>query len=218
MSRSQKQAGMYFLVPCLFLLLLYGLYNVTGVSIEKYITSQLYMVIEQGNPDYRQYPTDAEIEAAFQNRDGIEKSEISYPSIGERYAKISCDEIGLDVYLYYGDEEEILKQGIGQAPGSSLPGFGGTILVCGYDHTYLSSLSAVEKGNTIMLDTNYGRYQYVVQETKIVDGADTAAYELDSQSEQLVLYTSYPFGEIWKTRNEKFVVYCDKVSGPEVEE
>lgn len=189
-----------------------------GVSIENYVASQLYMVIEKGNPDYQQYPSDAEIEAAFQNLKRIGKSEVQYPSIGERYAKISCEEIGLDVFLYFGDEEEILKHGVGQYVESSLPGFGGTILVCGHDTTYLASLSSIEKGNVITVDTGYGRYRYAVRETAVVKSGDTAAYELDSKEEQLVLYTSYPFSEILTAREEKFVVYCDKISGPEVED
>lgn len=218
MSRSQKQAGMYLLVPCLFLLILVGIYKIAGISIENYVTSQLYMVIEKGNPDYQKYPSDTQIEAAFKKVDRIEKSEVQYPVVGERYAKISCEDIGLDVFLYFGDDEEILKHGAGQYAKSALPGFGGTVLVCGYDTTYMSSLSEIEVGNIVNVDTEYGRYQYAVRETKVVKSEDIAACQLDSKTEQLVMYTSYPFGEILTARNEKFFVYCDKISGPKVED
>lgn len=209
---------MYLLVPCLFLLILVGIYKIAGISIENYVTSQLYMVIEKGNPDYQKYPSDTQIEAAFKKVDRIEKSEVQYPVVGERYAKISCEDIGLDVFLYFGDDEEILKHGAGQYVKSNLPGFGGTVLVCGCDTTYMSSLSEIEVGNIVNVDTEYGRYQYAVRETKVVKSEDIAACQLDSKTEQLVMYTSYPFGEILTARNERFFVYCDKISGPEVED
>ncbi len=222
MSRSGKQAAMYLLVPSLFLLILYGMYAAAGVSAENYVVSQLYMAIEKGSPDYKETSFDTGISFQSQNQNQkqkwIGKSEVQNPAVGERYARVSCEDMELDAFLYFGDTEEILKHGIGQYEKSSLPGFGSTILVCGNNHTYMAPLENIKVKNIITVVTEYGTYQYQVRETQVVKAEDTAACQLDSKTEQLILYTSYPFGEIFAKSEERFFVYCDKISGPEVEE
>ncbi len=242
MSRNVKQAVMYLLVPCLFLLALYGIYKMAGVSIENYVTSQLYMAIEKGNPDYKETIFAAEIENSVEDKKQNEnsekqdekqnqkqekqkkvlKSEIKNPTLGERYAKVSCEDIDLNAFLYFGDTKEILKHGIGQYEKSNFPGFGTTILVCGNNHTYMKPLEHIKENHIITITTEYGTYQYKVRETKVVTAKEiteqTKACQLDSKKEQLVLYTSYPFGNLIEKNEGTFFVYCDKIAGPNVEE
>ena len=47
----------------------------------------------------------------------------------------------------------------------------------------------------------------VVQET------DTTAYDLDADTENIILYTCYPFGILTRT-TQRYFVYGDLVSGP----
>ena len=231
MNRSIKQAGMYLLVPCLFLVILYGIYKMTGVSIENHVISQLYMAIEKGSPDYNQVglqtdKEDAQKETSLKDekkkpkQDWIKKSEVQIPVVGERYARVNCESIGLDAFLYFGDTKEILKHGIGQYEKSSLPGFGSTILVCGNHHTYMQPLVDVKEKQIITITTEYGIYQYKVRETKVVNEAEISEeiYQLDSKEEQLILYTSYPFDEIVTNKKQQFFVYCDKIAGLQVKE
>ncbi len=236
MSRNVKQAVMYLLVPCLFLLILYGVYKVAGVSVENYITSQLYMAIEKGNPDYKETAFATKTENLVEDKEQSEKqnkkqkkvlkSEITNPTLGERYAKVYCEDIDLNGFLYFGDTKEILKHGIGQYEKSNLPGFGTTILVCGNNHTYMKPLEHIKENHIITITTEYGTYQYKVRETKVVETKEiieqtteqTKVFQLDSKKEQLILYTSYPFGNLLKKSDKTFFVYCDKIAGPNVEE
>lgn len=254
MSRNVKQAVMYLLVPCLFLLILFGIYKIVGVSIENYVTSQLYMAIEKGNPDYKETIFSTEIENSVEDKNQgktedkkqnennekqdekqkqkqekqkkVLKSEITNPTLGERYAKVYCEDIDLNAFLYFGDTKEILKHGIGQYEKSNLPGFGTTILVCGNNHTYMKPLEHIKENHIITIATEYGTYQYKVRETKVVATKEiieqtteqTKVFQLNSKKEQLILYTSYPFGNLFKKSDKTFFVYCDKIAGPNIEE
>jgi sortase (surface protein transpeptidase) len=52
--------------------------------------------------------------------------------------------------------------------------------------------------------------------TEVLDVLDYK--KRDSESEELTLYTCYPFGAEDKLRNERFFVYAEKISGPEIGE
>lgn len=218
MNRNLKKALGYVLIPCLFTVLCYGVYLLAGTSVANYISAQIYAAVEKGNPEYRFVLADAVQNGAQDTRETVKQSEINSPSIGEQYGIISCEDIDLKAPLYFGDSDEILAIGAGQYVKSSLPGFGGCILVGGHDSTFFGSLDKMEAGQQIVLQTGYGTYIYAVSETKIAKTEDVSACRLDSKTEQLVLYTCYPFGELLRARDERFFVYCDKISGPSVEE
>lgn len=135
---------------------------------------------------------------------------------GEQYGEILCEDIDLQTPLYYGDTEKILKQGAGTYAGRSLPGQGGEILVGGHDTTFFAPLKFIREGMLLTLKTKYGEYQYKVTDTEVLDVME---YEkCQSKTEELVLYTCYPFGAEEKLRNERFFVYAEKVFNPEIGE
>ena len=78
-------------------------------------------------------------------------------------------------------------------------------------------LADVEIGDKFVLTTDYGTFEYVVSEYTIVNETQKDACRLDSETEQVVLYTCYPFYRISGRREERFFVYLEKVSGPEIE-
>ncbi|MFA9464593.1 MAG: class D sortase [Velocimicrobium sp.] len=207
-------------MPCLFILLSYGLYLLAGTPIEHYISTQIYAAIEMGNPDYQFIlPKDKELVNQDQDtKETVKTSEIKNPSVGEQYGMITCKDIDLRAPLYFGDTDEILEDGVGQYAKSKMPGFGGCILVGGHDSTFFAPLETIEVGQKVVINTEYGAYTYEVRETKVVKTEDIAACRLESEEEQLVLYTCYPFGKVLRARDERYFVYCDKVSGPIVEE
>ena len=70
-------------------------------------------------------------------------------------------------------------------------------------------------GSTIEISTNYGQYVYEITGTKITTAQDNTAYDLDSEEENLVLYTCYPFDQIGLTP-ERYFVYAKYLSGPKI--
>lgn len=138
-------------------------------------------------------------------------------AIGQSYGWISSEDFSLDAYIYYRDDEKTLDQGVGQYTDSGLPGYGKTILLCGHDTTFFKGLADVKIGDTVNIRTQYGDFSYRVTETNITTADDALAARLDEKGEQLVMYTCYPFGQTDQAREQRYFVYCEKISGPKVQ-
>ena len=67
---------------------------------------------------------------------------------------MTCEQVGLDVPLYYGDSMEIMRVGAGQYQGSFIPGYGKTILLSGHNTTYSSPLQKIAVGDEVTIKTS----------------------------------------------------------------
>ena len=138
------------------------------------------------------------------------------PTMGTLYAHITCETIGLDAPLYFGDTDTILKNGVGQYIGSSIPGFGKPLMLAAHNTTYFLPLQKITQGDIVTITTSYGIYKYQVTGTRIADRTDKSAYDLAQMNEQLIMYTCYPFNMLGSLQN-RFFVYADKISGPAID-
>ncbi|MBR3897716.1 MAG: class D sortase [Bacilli bacterium] len=142
--------------------------------------------------------------------DNAQKKMTSIPSYGSKYGTIKIDKINLDLPLYYGDNEEILSYGIGHYAGSYFPGEGGSVILAGHnDPGYFEKILELGNNDKIVLDLNYGKFDYQIYETRIVSENDLSAFPIQDNEERLILYTCYPLGVGHKT--ERFVVYAHRV-------
>ena len=223
MKNVHKRLMAYIYMPLIFALMgcfiLYMLllpFQEIGFALGK-------LVISEDVPDFNSklesifQPPEITAENLLNTADTIPISEIIIPEYETHYAEISCNRIGLSADVYFGDNNEILRYGIGQYMGSFFPGFGGTILLAGHNTTYFLPLKDIQVEDVIQITTNYGIYQYQVKETKILRHDDPSAFDLSqTEKEQLVVYTCYPFEGIMGITEERLFVYADKVSGPDV--
>ncbi len=148
----------------------------------------------------------------------LDSGQIERPIVGNQYARLQCETIGLECPLYMGDSDEVFELGAGTYTGGYLPGENGTILVGGHDTSFFAPLADVEIGDVLEISTNYGIYPYEVTETRIAEVTDTEAYQIGTGTEELILYTCYPFGDTGKVRNERFFVYAKRVNATGSEE
>jgi sortase A len=183
-----------------------------GVPVADYAISKGNMIVEQGAPvDPDQDNT--KLQTLVMNKKSTEdQSEVQVPEPDTQYGTIDCERIALSAPVYYGDSETVLQNGVGQFALSGLPGEGKPILMSAHDSTYFAPLEQVAVGDVITITTNNGEYHYSVGTTRIADEADTTAYDLTQDKEQLILYTCYPFGQLVGKRSERFFVYCDLVT------
>ncbi len=144
-------------------------------------------------------------------------SEVDMPSYGEQYGEIKVDRIGLEAPLYYGDDLDIMEYGICQNMSSSMPGFDCPILLSGHNNTFCYPLKDIEVGDIIVITTNYGTYQYKVNNLEIHSETDKSAYNLTRDRERLIMFTCYPFMTTLYYKSERLYVYADKISGPVIE-
>ena len=127
--------------------------------------------------------------------------------IGQQIGTLRFPSLTLEVKAFQGDSEQEFRQGAGHYTGSFLPGQGGNILVAGHRTSYFRKFEYLKIGDSVVFDTNYGRFTYKVREFRIINGSDTSI-ALPTVQEQLTMYTCYPFTFIGNAP-KRYVVFCD---------
>jgi LPXTG-site transpeptidase (sortase) family protein len=223
MKSIHKRLMAYLYMPLIFAIIGYFIIYMMMLPFQEIGLALGNMVIAESAPTFH-----SKLDSIFQKpeitasdimhpTETLPISQIVIPEYETHYAEITSNRIGLSANLYFGDSNEVLRYGIGQYGGSFLPGFGGTLLLAGHNTTYFLPLKDIQVEDIIQITTNYGVYQYQVTETKILKYDDDSAFDLSQrEEEQLVAYTCYPFEQIGAVTQERFFVYADKVSGPDV--
>ena len=91
---------------------------------------------------------------------------------GEAAGRIRIPELGANYVVLDGTEDSYLRKGPGFFPETPFPGSGGTTAIAGHRTTYgapFRSVDDLEKGDKIVLEMPYARFEYEVERTRIVD-------------------------------------------------
>ncbi len=135
----------------------------------------------------------------------------SYPAYGSNYGTISIPSIDVNLSIYYGDDLEILKKGVGHTAGTYFPGEGGSIVYMAHNSSnMLRNLPELKKDSLITIKTVYGTYNYRVYEGKIIEETDFDALPFQKEKEILMIYTCYPTTSITYTKY-RYIIYASKV-------
>ena len=135
----------------------------------------------------------------------------NYPTYGSKYSTLKIDSIGVELPVYYGANYTILKSGIAHDDTSFFPGEGGSIILAGHNFkTFLADLPKAEIGDKIVLDTNYGTFNYEIYGTKIVKETEIDEVPIQNEKEILMIYTCWPINNIGHA-SERYVVYANKI-------
>jgi sortase A len=108
---------------------------------------------------------------------------IRIPRIGARYAVVEGTDTGS------------LRKGPGHFPRTSFPGEGGTVAIAGHRTTYLSpfrNVDELKRGDQIVLEMPYGKFEYAVEKTQIVVPTKTSVTKPVLGPERLVLSACHP--------------------------
>ena len=204
-------------MPLLFCLIGYGVLYFALSPVLSPLVSSLSLVISDTPPDYS-----SQVHTIFNpngnqpaGQDTVDESLVEMPVYGTHYAKLEISNASISTDLYFGDSSAVLKLGVGQYIGSSIPGYGKPLLIGGHNNAAFHRLQNVKTGDIVTITTNYGVYEYQITETRIAASNDKSAYDLAQEKEQLILYTCYPFDTLGLT-SKRFFVYADKVSGPAI--
>ncbi|MCR5792367.1 MAG: class D sortase [Lachnospiraceae bacterium] len=220
MRRHSEGKIAYIAAPIVITVLAAGIAYIGTKEPLRYASDVVSMVVEKGAVVTGfENETDAQDALKGRKSEGtIALSDIPKPVAGSVYGCIENKETGLEAPLYFGDTEEILDKGAGQYMASALPGQAGTTLVSAHNLTYFKELEQLKEGDKIELTTGYGEFVYQVKQIAIEDRSKEDACLLEEKTEQLVLYTCYPFELTGKETKERYFVYCEKISGPTIEE
>ncbi len=113
---------------------------------------------------------------------------------GQALGRIRMPRIGLSTVVVAGTDTDTLRKGPGHYPGTPLPGVRGTVGVAGHRTTYgapFRRIDRMRKGDRVVLDMPYGRFEYTVERTRIVP--PTAIWVTNRVSyDRLILSACHP--------------------------
>lgn len=210
-----------FITPILFLVVGYSLMYVVGRPVIQFASSSLKLFLLADVPTFeRQQDAFAAVndeEIKKDADDEIPSSQIEYPKGGYQYGEVIAESLDLDMPLYYGDTDEILRQGAGQYMGSVYPGEVGTSLIGAHNGYGFGKFIGIEKGDIVKVKTTYANYEYKVTKMDIrhKDDPEIEAALEQRDTPKIIFYTCYPVDSIGMT-DERVFVFCDLVKGPVV--
>ena len=149
-------------------------------------------------------------------KETVSISSFTFPSYDNQFGELIIEDCQINAKLFFGDSNMALRNGVGIYNGSSIPGYGKTVLIAGHNNTYFNGLKHAKEGQIVKIRTNYGNYKYEITGIKITDNQDRSAYDLDKNEENLIMYTCYPFDTLGLTDQRAFV-YAKYVSGPMID-
>ena len=214
MAKKHKRLMGFIVIPLIFAFLSYILLFTVLSPMMKPVFSIFQLMSSEKGADFYSLPESIYSPSSI-SEGTVSLSQIEFPVYGAHYASIQLPGTDEAEDLYFGDSNAVLKKGIGQYMGSFLPGYGSSILLTGHNNTYFHNLKNVKEGDVFTITTSYGVYEYKVTGTAIKTRTDKTAYDLNQQKEQLILYTCYPFNALGLT-SQRYFVYADKISGPEI--
>ncbi len=91
---------------------------------------------------------------------------------GEAAGRIRIPAIDANFVVLDGTDDAYLRKGPGFFPETPFPGSGGTTAIAGHRTTYgapFRSVDDLERGDKIVLEMPYARFEYEVERTRIVD-------------------------------------------------
>lgn len=135
-----------------------------------------------------------------------EHGSVIRPSFGEQFGVLKCDKLEFDIPVYWGSRTELFERGACQSSGSKLIGTEGNAVVSAHVDTYFADLYKLDKGDSVTILTNYGKFVYTVRE-QIEFESKNDKY-LDSTDDTiLTLYTCKK--DVFGVSDMRIGVICD---------
>ncbi len=107
-----------------------------------------------------------------------------------------------------GDDLELLNAGIGHNTTTGHPGDSRQIFLSAHRDTHFKQLEFVNAGDTILVHTTYGKFEYIVSHTKVVPETEVSVIKTEQlEEDELVLMTCWPFNS-WTEPTERFLIYA----------
>ena len=80
-------------------------------------------------------------------------------------------------------------------------------MISGHRDTHFRFLQDLKQGTRLILKTKSAIHYYTVIKTQVVDSRN---YKVDSDNDELILVTCYPFNSAITGGNERYLVYAQR--------
>lgn len=147
---------------------------------------------------------DVSVDDSSNNKTG--KDFIDSIRIGSLLGTVSCERIGLNEKVYYGDNRVSRRNGVGLNSKSYLFGMGGPSNIAGYNSSSFKTLYNVKQGDIITVESNLGTFKYKVYKTTVAKKAETVI------GDKLMLATSKSTDAFSYFADEHFYVYAKLIA------
>jgi sortase A len=111
---------------------------------------------------------------------------------GDYLGVMAIPRLNRAVRIYEGTERAQLKKGAGHYEKSVLPGIVDNSVIAGHRDTVFSQFGLLQRGDKIIVTTRYGKFTYIIEKFRIVDGNDRTVI-VPTKRAILTLSTCYPF-------------------------
>jgi sortase A len=132
------------------------------------------------------------------------------PASRDWLGRLEIPRLNLSVIVLEGDDDAILKLGVGHVPGTVVPGQPGNAALAGHRDTFFRPLRGIQKGDEIRWTSPEYSRQYRVLSLSVVDPTDRTVLE-PTDKDSLTLITCYPFNFIGPAP-KRFIVRARLVS------
>lgn len=123
---------------------------------------------------------------------------------------LNIPKLDAELPIIEGTEEEMLAKGVGHYTKSVFPSDGEQILLSGHRDTVFRNFGLLEIGDRFIVELPYGKFEYEIKETKIVDEDDRTVIRPMGE-EVLTVSTCYPFRFIGNAP-QRYIVYAYPVT------
>jgi sortase A len=124
----------------------------------------------------------------------------------EIIGRLEIPRIHISVVVLEGSSQNVLDVAAGHVEGTALPGTVGNVAIAAHRDSFFHSLREIRTNDVIHLKTVMGDFQYMVENTEIVDPVDIEVLHRTVDPE-LTLITCYPFHYIGSAP-KRFIVHA----------
>lgn len=117
------------------------------------------------------------------------------PETGEEVGELYIPKLDATLTIYEGTSEDELDKGVGHYADSVLPGENDNSVLSGHRDTVFRKLGEVGEGDSLIVTTSAGEFEYRVDKVRIVDKDDRTVI-VPKPRATLTVSTCYPFAYI----------------------
>jgi sortase A len=131
---------------------------------------------------------------------------------GSAVATLNIPRIRLSTVVLHGSDARTLRRGPGHLERTALPGEPGNIVIAGHRDTFFRPLRQIAVGDSVVLESSRGRFEYRVSSLDVVKSDDVSVLEQGGE-DLLTLITCYPFNLVGSAP-DRFVARATRVTRP----
>ncbi|WP_052737599.1 class D sortase [Bacillus sp. SA1-12] len=135
------------------------------------------------------------------------------PEEGETIGTLSIPKLKQNFAIFHGDNETILRKGIGHVKGTALPGEESNSVLAGHRDTFFRKLEQLEQGDKVIVHRSGTNYLYKIKKIRIVDKDDRTVIVPKPRS-TLTLTTCYPFSFIGPAP-QRYIIEAELITKPQ---